>query len=246
LSRCCFGCWRRPMACVPRAPDSRTLVQASGRTHIGRRRSLHRRLGDDGSSGRLGGNGRSGRHRGHHKSWLLARLGNDSPGRRWRRRSKPLRSLLTPRAWRLHALPGGRSLPGKLARRARRHLSGRSRRSLDRQSLTRAGLRQRWRGLSSRGSGSWRRDDAGGARQARLTGGLRWRGQHGHKGSRWSRLRFFFSPLNCLQHVAWLRHTRPVDLRLGIIVAPGRDTAVFATAVKVDAHPLGFVSFERT
>jgi hypothetical protein len=59
------------------------------------------------------------------------------------------------------------------------------------------------------------------------------------------RLSLFFSALNRFQNIARLGHTRPVDLRLGLAVAPRRGTAVFATAVKVAAHALGFVSLER-
>src|SRR5258708_37722890 len=57
---------------------------------------------------------------------------------------------------------------------------------------------------------------------------------------------FIFSLLNCLEHVARLRNSRPVDLLLRLAVCGlRRPGAVLPTALKVLAHPLSFIFFER-
>jgi hypothetical protein len=57
---------------------------------------------------------------------------------------------------------------------------------------------------------------------------------------------FIFSLLNRLEHVARFRNSRPVDLLLGLAVGgPSRTGAVLPGALKVLAHPLRFIFFER-
>jgi hypothetical protein len=52
--------------------------------------------------------------------------------------------------------------------------------------------------------------------------------------------------LNSLEHVAWLRYPRPVDLLLWLIAFwSGCAGAVSAATLKVLAYALGFILFER-
>jgi hypothetical protein len=52
--------------------------------------------------------------------------------------------------------------------------------------------------------------------------------------------------LNCLEHVAGLRNARPVDLLLGLAVDDlCRAGAIFSTTLKVLAHALSFIFFQR-
>jgi hypothetical protein len=67
------------------------------------------------------------------------------------------------------------------------------------------------------------------------------------RGARWRRGSFFFSLLDCLEHVAGLRDARPVDLRLGrsaFAASCGRSAR--SAALKVGAHTLGFIKLKRT
>jgi hypothetical protein len=58
---------------------------------------------------------------------------------------------------------------------------------------------------------------------------------------------FIFSLLNRLEHVARLRNSRPVDLLLRFAVyCLRRPGTVLPTPLKVLAHPLSFIFFERT
>ncbi len=59
--------------------------------------------------------------------------------------------------------------------------------------------------------------------------------------------RFVFPLLDCLEHIAGFRYARPVDLllRLAAFYLGGPGTVFPATTLKVLAHPLGFVFFER-
>jgi hypothetical protein len=88
---------------------------------------------------------------------------------------------------------------------------------------------------------SWRNRGRRCSRQRRLRG----RGRRGHKGSVRFRLGLFFSALNRFQDIAWLGHTRPVDLRLGLVVAPRRGTTVSAASVKASRMALLFTSNSR-
>jgi hypothetical protein len=57
---------------------------------------------------------------------------------------------------------------------------------------------------------------------------------------------FIFSLLNSLEHVAWFGNSRPVDLLLRLAVHDlRRSGAILPSTVKVLAHPLGFVFFQR-
>jgi hypothetical protein len=57
---------------------------------------------------------------------------------------------------------------------------------------------------------------------------------------------FIVSLLNCLEHVARFRNARPVDLLLGLAaLCSGCTGAVLPGALKVLAHPLCFIFFER-
>jgi hypothetical protein len=57
---------------------------------------------------------------------------------------------------------------------------------------------------------------------------------------------FIFTLLNRLEHVARLRDARPVDLLLGLAVDDlGRASAVLSTSLKVLAHALSFIFFQR-
>jgi hypothetical protein len=57
---------------------------------------------------------------------------------------------------------------------------------------------------------------------------------------------FIFALLNCLEHVAGLRNARPVNLLLGLAVDdPRRAGAIFPATLKVLAHALSFIFFQR-
>jgi hypothetical protein len=60
------------------------------------------------------------------------------------------------------------------------------------------------------------------------------------------RCSFIFPLLNCLEHVAWLRYARPVDLLLRLAaLCLRRAGSVLAAALKVLAYPFCFIFFER-
>jgi hypothetical protein len=57
---------------------------------------------------------------------------------------------------------------------------------------------------------------------------------------------FILTLLNCLEHVARLGDARPVDLLLGLVVDdPGQTSAILPTTLKVLAHALSFIFFQR-
>jgi hypothetical protein len=57
---------------------------------------------------------------------------------------------------------------------------------------------------------------------------------------------FIFTLLDRLEHIARLRNSRPVDLLLRLAFSClRRPGAVFPTPLKVLAHPLSFIFFER-
>jgi hypothetical protein len=166
----------------------------------------------------------------NHDPRLLARLGND-PSRR-RSGGGPLRSELT-------MLRGNRCGARYDRRTLARGLSGSRRWSV---------RRRRWRSLNRRrrplhngcapSGRSFHRRSGGGCRRTALRGS-------GRTGAALRFFRILFSLLNCLQHVARFRYTRPVDLWLRLAFGFCRSGTVLATTAKMRAHPLRFVSFER-
>jgi hypothetical protein len=57
---------------------------------------------------------------------------------------------------------------------------------------------------------------------------------------------FILTLLNRLEHVAGLRDARPVDLLLGLVVDnSGRASAILPATLKVLAHALSFIFFQR-
>ncbi len=62
----------------------------------------------------------------------------------------------------------------------------------------------------------------------------------GHGGS------FIFSLLDCLEHIARLGDSRPVDLLLWLAVYLGSTGAVLPATLKVLTYPLCFIAFQRT
>ena len=207
-------------------------------------RPCNRRPGDDWPSGGLGGNCRCGWRRGDYDPRLLPGLGNDSPWRRWWRRSNTLTWLHT-QVW-----------------------TNLSWRTLTRRSLARGSLGNLGLGRGCSGGGDSRRCSRPGSGRRHAHGGTLSSGGHRGGGGDWmSRNRrsrglglnrcrhgrplsrgrsFIFTLLNCLEHIARLGDARPVDLLFRLAgVYPSRPSAVFAATLKVLAHPFCFIFFER-
>jgi hypothetical protein len=200
-----------------------------------------RRSGYNGAGGWLSGDRRRGR--GYYDARLLPGLRNDS-SRRGRRRYRgtltlatQIRTLLTRQTLAERSLRRGRWLGwctrGRADRQGARSRT-RHRRCRLGNTYGRAGSRA-WR----RASGSYRTSWNHGL--GRL--GLRCLGSRRPLGYRRS---FIFTLLNCLEHVAGLRNARPVDLLLGLVVdGPRRAGAILPTTLKVLAHPLRLIFFQR-
>ncbi len=210
--------------------------RACRRTHF---HASGRRPGHDRPSGRLGCDCWSGRRRGHHNSRLLPRLGNN-PARsrgRWGRRtltqSTEVRPGLTGRTLARAWISGRWLARGTAGRRNIGPLAGSSRPS----------NAQGWRDHVRRRGGRHRGRDYR----------LRWSGGPGRLGRsrRWDRRplgyrrSFIFSLLDCLEHVARLGDSRPVDLLLGLAFRFGGPGAVLPAPLEVLTYPFCFIAFQR-
>jgi hypothetical protein len=56
---------------------------------------------------------------------------------------------------------------------------------------------------------------------------------------------FIFSLLDCLEHIARLGDSRPVDLLLWLAVYPSSAGAVLPATLKVLTYPFCFIAFQR-